>query len=548
MTDYLPAIMREVNSLYDVDALFTNAWPPLGRLPDCHCSVCQRLPKAGTIEYWDRFNEHTIYLWKLYDGIAKEKRQANFYFANLGGGIRSSANLVALGELCEWFQCDNQGRGGDDTPIWACASQGRVCTAVQKGKMATNVTGAWSTGPVRWRYVAKSAPEQRMWFNETLASGMVPYHHIIGGERGLGEDRRALEPAREFFQWTARHDVHFRNKQTIAQIGVVMGQRTNLFYKAPAGVNVTNYMNGLYSALLEGRFLFDFVHEEKLSREELRKYNGLILPNVALLSDQQCRQIADFVDRGGSLLATFETSVYDEHNRKRSDFGLADLFGVRKNGDVVGTNGNAYCARIEKQHEVLKGFANTDWIAGAEHRVPIASIESPVLTVVPGSVAYPPELSYPSPSHTNEPAIVLREKGQSRLIYIPGDVDQTLWRSGHGDLSLLLRNCVRWIARDDHPVVINGPGLIETFAWETEAGFAVHILNYTNPAAHKSWIRTFHPIGPQTVRFKVPDGRKVMRAKLLRSEAILPLQASADTVTFTIPRVFDYEVAALYAG
>jgi Beta-galactosidase trimerisation domain len=548
MTDYLPAIMREVNSLYDVDALFTNAWPPLGRLPDCHCSVCQRLPKAGTIEYWDRFNEHTIYLWKPYDGIAKEKRQANFYFANLGGGIRSSANLVALGELCEWFQCDNQGRGGDDTPIWACASQGRVCTAVQKGKMATNVTGAWSTGPVRWRYVAKSAPEQRMWFNETLASGMVPYHHIIGGERGLGEDRRALEPAREFFQWTARHDVHFRNKQTIAQIGVVMGQRTNLFYKAPAGVNVTNYMNGLYSALLEGRFLFDFVHEEKLSREELRKYNGLILPNVALLSDQQCRQIADFVDRGGSLLATFETSVYDEHNRKRSDFGLADLFGVRKNGDVVGTNGNAYCARIEKQHEVLKGFANTDWIAGAEHRVPIASIESPVLTVVPGSVAYPPELSYPSPSHTNEPAIVLREKGQSRLIYIPGDVDQTLWRSGHGDLSLLLRNCVRWIARDDHPVVINGPGLIETFAWETEAGFAVHILNYTNPAAHKSWIRTFHPIGPQTVRFKVPDGRKVMRAKLLRSEAILPLQASADTVTFTIPRVFDYEVAALYAG
>ncbi|MBV8827589.1 MAG: hypothetical protein JO108_00010 [Acidobacteriaceae bacterium] len=179
MTEYMPAIMREVNSLYDVDALFTNAWPPLGRLPDCHCSVCKDLPKVGTIDYWDRFNQRTTYLWKLYDGIAKEKRPANFYFANLGGGIRSSANLVALGELCEWFQCDNQGRGGDDTPIWACASQGRVCRAVQEGKMATNVTGAWSTGPVRWRYVAKSELEQRMWFNETVASGMVPYHHVI---------------------------------------------------------------------------------------------------------------------------------------------------------------------------------------------------------------------------------------------------------------------------------------------------------------------------------------------------------------------------------
>ena len=37
MTDYMPAIIKEINSLYDVDRLFTNAWPPLGSLPVCHC-------------------------------------------------------------------------------------------------------------------------------------------------------------------------------------------------------------------------------------------------------------------------------------------------------------------------------------------------------------------------------------------------------------------------------------------------------------------------------------------------------------------------------
>src|ERR1035441_1055887 len=31
-TDFMPAIMREVNSLYDVDGLYTNAWPPLGQI------------------------------------------------------------------------------------------------------------------------------------------------------------------------------------------------------------------------------------------------------------------------------------------------------------------------------------------------------------------------------------------------------------------------------------------------------------------------------------------------------------------------------------
>jgi hypothetical protein len=29
MTEYIPAIIREVNSLYDIDAVYTNGWPPL---------------------------------------------------------------------------------------------------------------------------------------------------------------------------------------------------------------------------------------------------------------------------------------------------------------------------------------------------------------------------------------------------------------------------------------------------------------------------------------------------------------------------------------
>jgi len=177
-----------------------------------------------------------------------------------------------------------------------------------------------------------------MWFNETLASGMAPYHHIIGGENGLGEDRRWLEPAHEYFTWMAKHDAHFRNKRSIANIGVVMGQRTHLFYRPPRGAQMAQYMNGLYYALLEGRFLFDFVHEDKLAPEDLKKYSALLLPNTALLSDRQCEQLKAYVDAGGSLLATFETGLYTERNQPRADFGLGDVFGIRKAGDIVGYN------------------------------------------------------------------------------------------------------------------------------------------------------------------------------------------------------------------
>jgi hypothetical protein len=548
MTDYMTAIMKEVNANYDVDGLYTNAWPPLGSLPDCHCSVCRTLPPAGTLAYWDKFNERTMFLWKLYDSIAKEKHPSNFYFANLGGGIRSTANLVELGQLCEWFQCDNQGRGGDDAPIWGCALQGRVCNAVQSGKMATNVTGAWSTGTPRWRNVHKSIHEARMWMNETLASGMVPYHHIVGGETGLGEDRRALEPARQYFNWMAKHEPHFVNKRSIADIGVVMGQRTHLFHAPPAGSTMQQYANGMYYALIEGRFLFDFVHEEKLTPQVLSKYSALLLPNIALLSDAQCGQIRAFVDAGGSLLATFQTSLFNERNERRPGFGLADVFGIRKAGDVIGTTGNAYMGRIERRHEILEGFAGTNLIPGAEFRVPIAPVENPLLTVVPGYVAYPPELSYPEQPRTTEPAMVVREKGRSRLVYFPGDVDRTMWRSGHTDLARLLQNAIRWVAGADPPVSIQGDGVIEPFAWETAAGFAVHVLNYTNPAMHKGSLREFYPIGPQQVRLALPAGRRVTRVELLKAETDVPFRVADNAVTFTIPGVVDYEVGAIHSG
>jgi hypothetical protein len=548
MTDYIPAIMREVNSLYDIDGIFTNAWPPLGAMPVCTCTACRRLARPGTIEYWDEFNDRVLFLWGLYDSIAKEKRPGNFYFANLGGGIRSTANLQQLGEICQWFQCDNQGRGGDDTPIWTCALQGRVCAAVQKGKMATNVTGAWSTGGVRWRNAAKSPAEAQMWLDQTVASGMVPYWHFIGGETGLGEDRRWLEPGRKFFQWTVRHDQHLINRRSIADIAVVMGQRTQLFYTPPRGATAGQFIDGLYYALLEGRFLFDFVHEDNLDPANLKRYRAVILPNVALLSDSQCAHLAEYAAGGGSLLATFETGLYTHRNQRRADFGLAAVFGIHRAGDMQHTTGNAWYARIERKHPILDGFDNTNWLPGAEHRLPVAAEGDPVLTVVPGFVAYPPELAYPDPARTTEPAVVLRERGPSRLAWFPGDIERTLWRSGHTDLSRLLRNTIRWVVGGQPPVTVAGQGVVETFAWQTEAGFAVHVLNYTNPAMHRGWVREFYPIGEQRVTMAISGGRQVRRVELLRAEKDVPFRVSGGRLEFAIPRISDYEVAAVHAG
>jgi hypothetical protein len=549
MDDYIPAIIREVNSLYDVDCFYANGWPPLGSLPDCHCAICSKLPASDTPAYWRAFTDRVLDLWQRYDALAKEKKNDSFFFANSGGNVRGGPNLDRLAKTLVWFQADNQGRTQHEPAIWGCSLQGRVCNAVLDGKFAANVTAAYSSSTPGWRNASKNPAEARMWLNQTLASGMVPYFHFVGAEN---EDRRWQPVGHEYFEWTAKHDAHLATLRSIANIGVVVGQGTQLLYPGPATARSRNYMrettNGIYDALLRGRFAWDYVHEDRLDPERLKKYRALLLPNVAMLSDRQCAQLWEYVKAGGSLMASFETGLYDEELKPRTEFGLADVFGISRAGDAIGTNGNPYYARIEPQHSghaILNGFTDTNWLPGAENRVLLKPVHDPVLTVVPGFVRYPPELAYPPQSHTTEPAVVLRESGASRTAWFAGDIERSWWITGHGDLLRLMHNTIRWLTNDECQVQVEGPGFVEMFAWETGPGYAVHLLNYNTPDAQHGWLQSIEPLGPQQVRMKLPAGARVKSVELLRAGDVIPHRVEDAALLFTVPVVHDYEVAAV---
>jgi hypothetical protein len=94
-------------------------------------------------------------------------------------------------------------------------------------------------------------------------------------------------------------------------------------------------------------------------------------------------------------------------------------------------------------------------------------------------------------------------------------------------------------------VTIEGEGVVEAFAWETEPGHALHILNYTNPHMTRAFIRRFFPIGPLRVAFEVPAGRRIARVEALRGGGVLRFQQEGRVVRFEVPTVADYEVVAL---
>ncbi|PYT17678.1 MAG: hypothetical protein DMG59_06665 [Acidobacteria bacterium] len=540
-TEQMPAIIREVNSLYDVDGFFTNGWPSTGRPPVCYCENCKGMGDPKSPEYRDRHLERVLQVWKLWDDTAKQKKWDSVYVGNLGGGIRAVTDLKRIAAVAGWFNADHQGRSGN-TPIWDCAQQGRVAQAVMKGKTITNVTGSYANARPLWRHTSKSPEEATMWLAQTTASGMVPWYHWLGG---APEDLRWRPTGAKFFQWIAANEKHFVNKASIANLGVVFSQRTNAYYNPPGGGDPTEFLQGLYYALLEGRFLFDFVHEDDLEPATLRKYSALLLPNVAVLSDQQCSLLRDYAAGGGSLLATFETSRYDERGRKRDRLGLGELFGIQPFEDIQGPNGNSYYARIEGEHAILKGFKDTKVLPGAEYRLPVKTGSKQVLTVVPPYPAFPPEMVYTKTPRTDEPAVVVSQPGAGRLVWFPGDVDRSFWRSGNGDLSRLIRNSVEWLLDGRQPVTVSGGGIAELFGWRTEAGFALHMLNYTNPNMLRGWFRETFPIGEQHVRMELRDGTRVAKVQTLRAGATLRHTETRGSIEFVVPRVEDYEIAAV---
>jgi hypothetical protein len=180
--------------------------------------------------------------------------------------------------------------------------------------------------------------------------------------------------------------------------------------------------------------------------------------------------------------------------------------------------------------------------------LPIRGLDAapPAVTVVPAYPAFPPEMVFARTPRTDEPAASFRDQGPSRLCYFAGDVERTFWRSGNADLGQLLGNAVRWLLGEARAsVAVLGDAMLETFAWETEPGYALHLLNYTNPNMTCGFVSRFYPVGPLRVRFDVEEGRRIARVTALRAGKQLGFEQQGRSVDFEVPSVLDYEVIAL---
>lgn len=166
------------------------------------------------------------------------------------------------------------------------------------------------------------------------------------------------------------------------------------------------------------------------------------------------------------------------------------------------------------------------------------------MTNIESYPARSPEEVYPREYHTKDQVAVFREQGRSRHVYFAHDIDGCFKRTNAGDLRDILAAALAWQTRGDHPVTVEGNGLVEVIAWATEPGYAVHMVDYTYPNFKFGPQRHLVSVGPQKVRL-VTAGRTVKSVKLLQSGSTIPFRQNGAVVEFTVPDLRQYEVAVL---
>jgi len=554
-------IHREIMQRYQVDGIFCNRWAGHGI---CYCESCREnfraahgheLPPAidSTDPAYRAYvawrQDRLFELWDHWDATIQQVNPASRFIPNTGGGATSDLDMNRIGERAEILIADRQGRYGTE-PVWFNGKNGKEYRAALGRKPIAGLFSVGFEAPYRWKDSVQSTAETRLWVADGVANGLRPWFTKFAGTI---HDPRWLETVKDMYHLYAGWERYLRNETPVARVGLVYSQQTADYYGGAQAVGkVEDHIRGWYQALIEARIPFEMVHDHRLGSETTQAFKVLILPNLAAMSAEQCRQVRAFVSQGGSIIATYETSLYDEWGIQREDFGLAGLFGAHFAGQEPRMQNSYLCIEPDPSgaafHPILQGLEDAGRIINGTKRLLVTldpAVPNPPLTLIPSYPDLPMEMVWVRLPKTDIPGVILRQAGEGRVIYFPWDIDRTFWDVLSLDHWKLLRNSVEVAMGEPQPVIVEGPGVLDVTAWMQKSSMTVHLVNLTNPMLMKGPIRELIPVSEQVVRVKVPDGRQVEKVHLLRAGMRISVEQRGGYLIARVPGVLDHEVLAI---
>jgi Hypothetical glycosyl hydrolase 6/Beta-galactosidase trimerisation domain len=560
--EFMTAIHEEIMTKYMVDGIFTNRWAGSGM---CYCQHCQKnfrdfsgldLPRTRNPQNEARrqyiiWRQRQLFdLWRLWNNRIQHINPNASYIANAGGGALSELDMKTVAELAPTLFADRQGRSGL-MPPWANGKNGKEYRATMGRKAIVGIFSVGVEDKYRWKDSVQSDDELRLWVVDGISQDLRPWFTKFDGKV---IDSRWMPVVEGIYKWHATNAAYLRNDRSLARVGLVYSQQTATYYGGEeAHVKVEDPSLGYYQALIEARIPFEMVHDHLLDPEHISQFRTLILPNIAALSTVQCKQLENFVQRGGSLVATYETSLYNEWGVRQPNFGLASLFGVNYAGKIEGPMLNSYLSLNKDPvsgqfHPLLENLENAVRIINGANQVAVTPIGEGTypLQVVPTYPDLPMEEVFPRKgTPRGQPGAIVRHVGKGRVVYFPGDIDRTFWETLNFDQARLLRNAVVWATDERAPLIVEGKGVLDVSLWMQKNSMTAHLVNLTNPMMMKGPLREIIPITAQQVSLQIPAGRRVKQVQLLVAGTKPHYTNKEAFIQLDVPSIALHEVIAI---
>lgn len=347
---------------------------------------------------------------------------------------------------------------------------------------------------------------------------------------------------------------------------VVMSDNTRNFYGRSAGLVEERYLAsvfGTFRAAVEEHLPVTVINDWNLNSTDLARYKVLILPNTACLDDAQVAAIEKYVAGGGGLVASLDTSLFDEFGSPRKQFALADVLGVEYRGLPDSSGGKEeidvnFAKALppdywEKRKNVFdfkqdsSSFLNQGkmkiyvgdqlvTMKGPAVRVGIKGASTKTIgTLRVKSVAGASEF----------PAIITRTHGKGRVVYLAAGFDAAYYLYSYPYQRLILKHAIDWAATSPAPVNVKAPMCVHsTVMRQTKDGerLVVHLFNNLNTTAHHALPKDDVPLREETVPIHdievvFDPGYRIKRIKVEPEGKELKIDKGAKGSKVTVPRL-----------
>ncbi len=295
--------------------------------------------------------------------------------------------------------------------------------------------------------------------NEKFFGAVVP-HHFQPNSRAfkeicqIGEEIKLLAPA-------------LKGTKVVAEACILYSHDNDWMLQQPMQpnrhFNLREHIQLIYNALHDRNISVDFARPT----EDLGKYRIVFAPSLHLLSGAEADMLKLYVQNGGTLVATFNTGLVDEHAMAAENgypHDLTDLFGLEVlEFDPLPPG--------EENHLTFKGAFPTSHLHPA--RLWCDIIEPKECQVL---------ATYAKDFYAGRPAMTMNPYGLGRAIYIGTQSHQHFYH----DLVLWLRQMVGL-----HPL-LKVPDTIQVSMREKEGTKIYFLLNHQNSPVRVQFYKPMH--------------------------------------------------------